>query len=175
MICFKLHFRLRAELEDSKQKAMKELENTRREVEKQLDSQKSAYENEIKQLGSNLEEHKLALEEVNRRKRELEREKELLASEVETSKKLRKMEDVDCLNISRYESDFMQKLEEILNEKTADAETALSIKTSMDAMKTGGVSLHELQLLVREATERCRDVGVNYVSLLVICFLMIIN
>lgn len=156
---------MRAELEESKQKAMKELENAKREVEMQLDSQKSAYETEIQQLGSNLEEHKLALEEMNRKKKELELEKELLASEIETNNKLRRIEIEDSgISISPYKSNFLQELEEILNGTTADAETALTVKTSIDAMKTGGVSLHEIQLLVREATERCRDVGVNYVS-----------
>ncbi|XP_031778628.1 kinesin-like protein KIF14 isoform X4 [Nasonia vitripennis] len=155
--------KLRAELEESKQKAMKELENAKREVEMQLDSQKSAYETEIQRLGSNLEEHKLALEEMNRKKKELELEKLLLASEIETNNKLRRLEIEDSgISVSPYKSNFLQELEEILNGTTADAETALTVKTSIDAMKTGGVSLHEIQLLVREATERCRDVGVNY-------------
>jgi kinesin family protein 14 len=160
-----LYSRLRAELEESKQKAMKELENAKREVEMQLHSQKSAYEDEIKQLGSNLEEQKSALEEMNRKKKELEREKELLASEIETNNKIRRLEIEDSeISISPYKSNFLQELEEILNETTADAQIALTVKTSIDAMKTGGVSLHEIQLLVREATERCREVGVNYVS-----------
>ncbi|KAJ8680905.1 hypothetical protein QAD02_016692 [Eretmocerus hayati] len=155
--------KLRAELEESKRKAMKELENAKREVEIQLDSQKSAYESEIKKLGSNLEEHKKELEEMNRKKKQLEREKELLASEIETNNKIRKLEIEDAgVSLSPYKSNFLQELQEILNETTTDAETALTIKTSKDAMKTGGVSLHEIQLLVREATARCRDVGVNY-------------
>lgn len=153
------------ELEESKRKAMKELENAKQEVEMQLESQKSAYESEIKQLGSNLEQQKLALEEANKIKKELEREKELLAFEIEANNKIKKLEiDDSQLNVSPYKSNFIQELEELLNETTADAETALTVKTSIDAMKTGGVSLHEIQLLVREATERCRDVGVNYVS-----------
>ncbi|XP_011493839.1 PREDICTED: kinesin-like protein KIF14 [Ceratosolen solmsi marchali] len=155
--------KLRAELEESKQKAMKELENAKREVEMQLDFQKSAYEDEIKQLGCSLEEQKSALEEMNRKKKELEREKELLASEIETNNKIRRLEIEDSeISISTYKSNFLQELEEILNETTADVQTALTVKTSIDAMKTGGVSLHEIQLLVREATGRCREVGVNY-------------
>ena len=139
---------------------MKELENAKKEVEMQLDSQKLAYESEIKKLGHNLEEQKQALEEVNKKKKELEKEKQLLANELE----LERFRSEECeKNISPYKTDFLEKLEEILNEKTADIETALTVKTSIDAMKTGGVSLHEIQLLVREATERCRDVGVNYV------------
>ena len=146
---------------------MKELENAKREVEMQLDSQKSVYECEIKQLGSNLEQHKMALEEMNRKKKELEREKELLASEIETNNKIRRLEIEDSgINITPYKSNFLQELEELLNETTAGIETALSVKTSIDAMKTGGVSLHEIQLLVREATETCREVGVNYVSII---------
>lgn len=157
--------RLRAELEECKQKAIKELENAKREVEMQMDSQKSAYECEIKQLDSNLQKHKLALEEMNRKRKELEHEKELLASEIETNNKIRRLEIEDSgISISPYKTNFLQELEEILNEKTAEVETALSVKTSLDAMKTGGVSLHEIQLLVREATERCREVGVNYVG-----------
>ncbi|XP_014214320.1 kinesin-like protein KIF14 isoform X2 [Copidosoma floridanum] len=155
--------KLRVELEESKQKAKKELENAKREVEMQLELQKSAYECEIKQLGSNLEQQKLELEEANKKKKELEREKELLASEIETSNKIRRLEIEDSgINISPYKSNFIQELEGLLNETTADVETALSVKTSIDAMKIGGVSPHEIQLLVREATETCRDVGVNY-------------
>ncbi|XP_058804738.1 kinesin-like protein KIF14 isoform X2 [Phymastichus coffea] len=155
--------KLRAELEESKRKAMKELENAKKEVEMQLDSQKSTYESKIKQLDYNLEKHKLALEETNRKKKELERENELLASEIETNNKIRSLEvEGSGINIAPYKSNFLKELEEILNETTADVETALSVQTSIEAMKVGGVSLHEIQLLVREATERCRDVGVNY-------------
>lgn len=144
---------------------MKELENAKKEVEMQMDSQKCTYESKIKQLDSNLEKQKLALEETNRKKKELERQNELLASEIETNNKIRKLEiDDSGINISPFKTNFLQELEEILNETTADVEMALSVKTSIEAMKVGGVSLHEIQLLVREATERCRDVGVNYVS-----------
>lgn len=155
---------------------MKELENAKREVEMQLDSQKSVYENEIKQLGFNLEEQKLALEEMNNKKKELEREKELLVSEIEVNNKIRRLEVEDSgICISPYKSNFLQELEDILNGTTADAETALTVKTSIEAMKTGGVSLHEIQMLVREATERCRDVGVNYVSIIIISILSIFD
>uniref|UniRef100_A0ABD2W0C7 Kinesin motor domain-containing protein n=1 Tax=Trichogramma kaykai TaxID=54128 RepID=A0ABD2W0C7_9HYME len=155
--------KLRAELEESKQKAMKELENAKREVEMQLDSQKLQYEKEIEKLGSNLEEQKQALEDLNRKKMELEREKDLLASEIETNNKIRRIEIEDSgIAITPYRTNFLQELEEILNGTTANVHTALSIKTSMEAMKTGGISLHEIQLLVREATQTCREVGVNY-------------
>lgn len=159
-------FRLRAELEESKQKAIKELENAKREVELQLGSQKSTYERKIEVLGSTLEEQKLALEEINRRKQELELEKEILASEIETNNRIRKIQQVDAKpNVSPYKSNFLQELESILNETTADFESALKIKTSAETIKAGGISLHEMQILVREATERCREVGINYVRI----------
>ena len=165
LIYFNNFYRLRAELEDSKQKAMKELENAKKEVELQLDSQKCAYESEIKKLGNNLEEQKKALEEVKRKKKELEQEKHLLAAEIEINNKIKSLEKgISEESICPYKTNFLQDLEDLLNETTADAEAALSVKTSLEAMKTGGVSLHEIQLLVREATERCREVGVNYVS-----------
>ncbi|KAF7384613.1 hypothetical protein HZH68_014225 [Vespula germanica] len=155
--------KLRAELEESKQKAIKELENAKREVELQLGSQKSTYERKIEVLGSTLEEQKLALEEINRRKQELELEKEILASEIETNNRIRKIQQVETKpNVSPYKSNFLQELESILNETTADFESALKIKTSAETIKAGGISLHEMQILVREATERCREVGINY-------------
>lgn len=144
---------------------MKELENAKREVEMQLDSQKCAYESEIKKLGNNLEVQKRALDEMNTKKKELEHEKELLANEIEFHNKIRRREIEDTGRVvSPYKTNFLQEIEDILNVTTANAEAALSVKTSNEAMKTGGVSLHEIQLLVREATETCRDVGVNYVS-----------
>ncbi|XP_015184259.1 PREDICTED: kinesin-like protein KIF14 [Polistes dominula] len=155
--------RLRAELEESKQKAIKELENAKREVELQLGSQKSTYEHKIEVLGSTLEEQKLALEEINRRKQELELEKEMLANEIEINNKIREIQQVESQsNVSPYKSNFLQDLECILNETTADFESALKMKCSADTIKAGGISLHEMQILVREATERCREVGINY-------------
>ncbi|XP_035740888.1 kinesin-like protein KIF14 isoform X2 [Vespa mandarinia] len=155
--------KLRAELEESKQKAIKELENAKREVELQLGSQKSTYEHKIEVLGSTLEEQKLALEEINRRKQELELEKEILANEIETNNRIKKIQQVETkANVSPYKSNFLQELESILNETTADFESALKIKTSAETIKAGGISLHEMQILVREATERCREVGINY-------------
>ncbi|KAK2578701.1 hypothetical protein KPH14_011668 [Odynerus spinipes] len=155
--------KLRAELEESKQKAIKELENAKLEVELQLGSQKSTYERKIEVLGSTLEEHKIALEEINRRKQELELEKEILTSEIETNNRIRKVQQVEAkTNVSPYKSNFLQELESILNETTADLESALKIQISRDTIKAGGISLHEMQVLVREATERCKEVGINY-------------
>lgn len=154
--------KLRVELEESKQKAIKELENAKREVELQLGSQKSLYEREIEVLGSTLEEQKIALEEINRRKQELELEKEILASEIETNNRIRKIQVEAKANMSPYKSTFLQELESVLNETTADLESALKIQISTDTIKAGGISLHEMQVLVREATERCREVGINY-------------
>ncbi|CAD6216341.1 GSCOCG00004494001-RA-CDS [Cotesia congregata] len=153
--------KLRAELEESKRKAIKELENAKREVETQLGSQKTTYEREIKMLGTTLEQQKLALEEVSKRKRQLEVEKEMLTYQIEENK--RRETDDSKINVEPYESNFLQELKKILNEATADAEVALTIAASNEIIAEGGITLHEMQLLVREATQRCRDIGINYV------------
>lgn len=157
------YIRLRAELEESKRKAVKELENAKKEVEMQLGSQKTSYEREIKMLGMTLEQQRLALEEVNKKKRQLEVEKEMLTYQIQENKT---REVKSMLNVEPYESNFLQELEKILNEATADAEIALTIAASNEVIAEGGITLHEMQLLVREATQRCRDIGINYVSIL---------
>ncbi|KAF3421228.1 hypothetical protein E2986_06557 [Frieseomelitta varia] len=155
--------KLRAELEESKQKAIKELENAKREVEMQLGSQKLSYERKIEILGSTVQEQKVALEQIHQRKKELELEKELLENEVEANNRLKQIQlDQKRVNVTPYKSNFLQELESILNERTADAEFALKMKASVEAISDGGISLHETQILVREATERCREVGINY-------------
>ncbi|XP_076247461.1 kinesin family member nebbish [Calliopsis andreniformis] len=155
--------KLRNELEESKQKAIKELENAKREVEVQLGSQKLSYERKIEVLGSTVEEQKLALTQINKRKKELELEKELLVNEVEINNRLRQIQlEQEGVTVVPYKSNFLQELESILNEKTADAEFALKMTASKEAINEGGISLHEMQILVREATERCREVGLNY-------------
>ncbi|XP_070157028.1 kinesin-like protein KIF14 isoform X2 [Polyergus mexicanus] len=155
--------RLRAELEESKQKAIKELENAKREVELQLGSQKSAYEHKIEILGSTVEEQKHALEQINHRKRELELEKELLVTEMETNNKIKKIQlEQSHARLSPYKSNFLQELENILNERTADIENALKTKLNQKAITAGGISLHEMQILVKEATQRCKEAGFNY-------------
>ncbi|XP_057325623.1 kinesin-like protein KIF14 [Microplitis mediator] len=152
--------KLRAELEESKRKAVKELENAKKEVEMQLGSQKTSYEREIKMLGMTLEQQKLALEEVNKKKRQLEVEKEMLTYQIQENKTREVKESM--INVEPYESNFLQELEKILNEATADAEIALTIAASNEVIAEGGITLHEMQLLVREATQRCRDIGINY-------------
>ncbi|XP_015510828.1 kinesin-like protein KIF14 isoform X1 [Neodiprion lecontei] len=157
--------KLRAELEESKQKVIKELENAKREVEMQLGSQKSTYEEQLQMLGSSLEQQKKALAEVNRRKHELELEKELLASEVETNNRIRQIQsEEEKFNISPYRSNFLQELEDILNETTADVEMALNMNIDSEETNSRTVSLREMQLLVKEASERCREVGINYIT-----------
>lgn len=163
-------FRLRAELEESKQRVIKELENAKREVEIQLGSQKSTYEEQLNILGYNLDEQKKALAEVNRKKRELEIEKELLATEVETNNRIRQIQFEEAkLNISPYRSNFIKELEDVLNETTADVELALMANSdgynNLNSVCNSAVSLREMQLMVREASERCKEVGINYVSL----------
>ncbi|XP_066582753.1 kinesin-like protein KIF14 isoform X3 [Prorops nasuta] len=155
--------KLKGELEESKRKAIIELENAKREVEMQLGSQKSIYERKIEMLGSTLEEQKLALEEINRKKQELELEKEFLATELKANNKIRKIQlEETKITLSPYKSNFLQELESILNEKTADVEIALKTNITKDSIYAGGVSLHEMQMLVREATERCREFGLKY-------------
>ncbi|KZC09567.1 PREDICTED: kinesin-like protein KIF14 [Dufourea novaeangliae] len=155
--------KLRAELEESKQKAIKELENAKREVEMQLGSQKSSYERKIEVLGSTVEEQKLALEQIHQKKKELELERELLVNEVEIGNRLKQIQSEEKkVTVTPYKSNFLEELENILSEKTADAEFALKMKASTEAINGGGITLHEMQLLVREATERCREVGINY-------------
>ncbi|RLU15621.1 hypothetical protein DMN91_011374 [Ooceraea biroi] len=155
--------KLKAELEESKQKAMKELESARREAELQLSSQKSTYERKIEVLGSTVEEQKYALEQINRRRQELELEKELLATEVETNNKIKKIQsEENYAKLTPYKSNFLQELENILNEKTADVESALKSKLTEKTITTGGISLHEMQILVKEATQRCKEAGFHY-------------
>lgn len=165
-LCYFSFNRLRAELEESKQKAIKELENAKREVEMQLGSQKLSYERKIEILGSTVQEQKLALEQIHQKKKELELEKELLENEVETNNRLKQIQiDQKKVSVAPYKSNFLQELESILNERAADAEFALKMKASAEAISDGGISLHEMQILVKEATERCREVGLNYVSI----------
>ncbi|KYM98142.1 PREDICTED: kinesin-like protein KIF14 [Cyphomyrmex costatus] len=155
--------KLRAELEESKQKAIKELENAKREVEQQLGSQKSTYEREIEVLGSTLKEKNQALEQINRRKKELELEKELLVKEVEVNNKMKKIRlKQNHAKLSPYKSNFLQELEGILNEKTADIENVLKTKLNGETITAGGISLHEMQILVKEATQRCQEAGYLY-------------
>ncbi|XP_050463013.1 kinesin-like protein KIF14 isoform X1 [Cataglyphis hispanica] len=155
--------RLRAELEESKQKAIKELENAKREVELQLGSQKSAYEHKIEILGSTVEEQKHALQQINQQKKELELEKQLLVTEMETNNKIKKIQmEQSHARLSPYKSNFLQELENILNERTADIENALKTKLDQKAITAGGISLHEMQILVKEASQRCKEAGFNY-------------
>ncbi|XP_033325976.2 kinesin family member nebbish [Megalopta genalis] len=155
--------KLRAELEESKQKAIKELEYAKREVELQLGSQKQSYERKIEMLDSTVEEQKLALQQIHKKKKELELEKELLANEVEISNRLKLIQsEQKKVTVAPYKSNFLEELENILSEKTADAEYALKMTASTEAINGGGITLHEMQLLVREATERCKEVGLNY-------------
>lgn len=132
----------------------------------QLGSQKLSYERKIEILGSTVQEQKVALEQIHQRKKELELEKELLENEVEANNRLKQIQlDQKRVNVTPYKSNFLQELESILNERTADAEFALKMKASVEAISDGGISLHETQILVREATERCKEVGINYVSI----------
>lgn len=136
------------------------MENAKHEVELQLGSQKSNYEQEIQQLGATLEQQKLALEEMNLKKVELE-------MEVESNKRIRKIQSEHFASVSPYKSNFLEDVASVLNETTSDVETALKMKLSNKAMNVGGISLHEMQLLVREATARCRELGINYVSYMI--------
>ena len=132
----------------------------------QLGSQKLSYERKIEILGSTVQEQKVALEQIHQRKKELELEKELLENEVEANNRLKQIQlNQKRVNVTPYKSNFLQELESILNERTADAEFALKMKASVEAITAGGISLHETQILVREATERCKEVGINYVSI----------
>lgn len=153
-------------MEEAKQKAMKELENAKREVELQLGTQKSKYENTIQTLSSTVEKQKHALETINRRKEELEMERELLATEVETNNKIKKLQfEKNKAILSPYKSTFLEELMKILNDTTADAESALKTKVNNEeSTNAGGISLHEMQVLVKEATQRCKEGGFNYVS-----------
>ncbi|XP_063973187.1 kinesin-like protein KIF14 [Diachasmimorpha longicaudata] len=153
--------KLRKELEESKQKAIKELENAKRDIELQLGSQKINYEREIECLGSSLEQQKQALTEITKRKRELEIEKEMLTHQIERNTR-QKVPPVETPRVSPYRSNFLDELEKVLTETTNDAEAVLSNDTNRDCMRSGGITLHEMQLLVREAKERCRDIGLHY-------------
>ncbi|XP_071633102.1 uncharacterized protein Neb isoform X2 [Temnothorax longispinosus] len=155
--------KLRAELEESKQKAIKELENAKREVELQLGSQKSKYEQKIKFLDTTLKEQQHTLEQIDHRKKELELERELLSKEVEINNKIKKMQlEQSHARLTPYKSNFLQELESILNEKAADIENALKTKLNGETITAGGISLHEMQILVKEATQRCKEAGFDF-------------
>lgn len=131
----------------------------------QLGSQKSKYEQKIKFLDTTLKEQQHTLEQINHRKKELELEKELLSKEVEINNKIKKMElEQSHARLTPYRSNFLQELESILNEKAADIENALKTKLNGESITAGGVSLHEMQILVKEATQRCKEAEYDFVS-----------
>lgn len=130
----------------------------------QLGSQKSKYEQKIKFLDSTLKEQQHTLEQIDHRKKELELEKELLSKEVEINNKIKKMQlEQSQSRLTPYKSNFLQELENILNEKTADIENALKMKNG-ETITAGGISLHEMHILVKEATQRCKEAGYDFVS-----------
>jgi kinesin family protein 14 len=88
---------------------------------------------------------------------------------VETNNKIKKIQlEQNHERLSPYKSNFLQELESILNEKTADIESALKTNLDKEAITVGGISLHEMQILVKEATQRCKEARFNYVSYFVI-------
>lgn len=118
-----------------------------------------------------MKEQQHTLEEINHRKKELELEKELLYKEVEINNKIKKMElEESHAKLTPYRSNFLQELESILNEKAADIENALKTKINGETITAGGISLHEMQILVKEATQRCKEAGYDYVSYLIIIY-----
>lgn len=118
-----------------------------------------------------MKEQQHTLEQINHRKKELELEKELLCKEVETNNKIKKMElEKSHAKLTPYRSNFLQELESILNEKAADIENALKMKINGETIIAGGVGLHEMQILVKEATQRCKEAGYDYVSYLTIIY-----
>lgn len=131
----------------------------------QLGSQKSKYEQKIKFLDTTLKEQQHTLEQIDHRKKELELERELLSKEVEINNKIKKMQlEQSHTKLTPYKTNFLQELESILNEKAADIENALKTKLNGEAITAGGISLHEMQILVKEATQRCKEAGYDFVS-----------
>ena len=160
--------RLKGELEDAKYKAMRELEEAKREAESRLMSQRSDYEKQLQQLGQTLEQHKDALFNERREKQQLEVQKCALEAEVNRQLRGTRPTSPVPVEVTPHRSKFIEELEALLNSSMHALEndtTSTSPRTSTsfnERYPYSSTSLHEMQMQVREASERCKELGIPY-------------
>ncbi|KAK6618956.1 hypothetical protein RUM44_003337 [Polyplax serrata] len=145
--------KLRAELEESKQMAISKLEA---EMESMLGAQKFDYERQINEMLSIVEMQTNALAEERKQKHFLQMERNVLQERVNNHDSCRKnMNDGQRIakKCSPYKSTFLQDLKVILEDTTLDF---------VSDENSEAISLHEMQVLVKEATQRCREYDINY-------------
>lgn len=105
--------RLRAELEASKQRAIRELEDAKAEVENMLGAQRFDYESQISEMISVVEMQTNALVEERKLKNVLEVERNVLQARMENQehrKAIANEEEESASRISPYKSTFLQVL-----------------------------------------------------------------
>ncbi|PSN43439.1 hypothetical protein C0J52_02647 [Blattella germanica] len=142
--------KLQKELNEAKKKAMQDLEDAKVEAERQMGAQRLNYEMQLQQLEEMLEQHKLALAEVQRKKEHLEIQQHVL--EAEFLKRMdRRSEIEETTVVPVYNSNFLQDLEAALNETV-----------TLNVEGTHSTSLHQLSMGVEEANELCKQFGIAY-------------
>ncbi|XP_034236612.1 kinesin-like protein KIF14 isoform X3 [Thrips palmi] len=160
--------KLKAELEDAKYKAMKELEEAKREAEARLMIQRSDYEKQLQQLGQTLEQHKDALFNERKEKHQLEVQKTALEAEMNRQLSSTRPASPPAVEVTLHRSRFIEELEALLNTSMNALENdtnCTSPGTSMsfnDRYPYSSTSLHEMQMQVREASQRCKELGIPY-------------
>ncbi|XP_046398393.1 kinesin-like protein KIF14 [Ischnura elegans] len=160
--------RLTRELEEAKLNAVKELQRANEEAEDKLHQQRLAFEKQISNLGHTLVQQKEMLERVEKAKGELEHQKTALEAELQRGLERKKAladKAATTPDISPYTSNFLQNLQDVLNcTEVADDEMINSSfrVTEEESRKEEGVSLHEMQLMVKEASGLCRDHNLAY-------------
>ncbi|XP_068083317.1 kinesin-like protein KIF14 isoform X2 [Anabrus simplex] len=154
--------KLREELEEAAKRALKELEQTREEAEKQLGTQRLLYEQQLKHLGSALDQQKDELNEIQKKKEELELQKQVLEAEVESHKTWRNCGQFhdSSFNISPYQSNFLKEIEDALNETICETENIL--RTSPMTPECCSIGLHDMKVMVQEANQRCKELCIDY-------------
>lgn len=160
--------KLKAELEEAKFKAMRELEEAKREAETRLMSQRSDYEKQLQQLGQTLELHRDALLNERKEKQQLEVQKTALEAEMNRQLNCAKPSSPPPVESTPHRSRFIEELEALLNSSihalendTACTSPGTSISFN-ERYPYSSTSLHEMQVQVREASQRCRELGIPY-------------
>ncbi|KAK3927471.1 Kinesin-like protein KIF14 [Frankliniella fusca] len=160
--------RLKAELEEAKSKAMKELEEAKREAEARLMIQRSDYEKQLHQLGQTLEQHRDALFNERKEKQQLEVQKTALEAEMNRQLNSVISSSPPPIEVAPHRSRFIEDLEALLNSSMHALENdtmCTSPGTSMsfnERYPYSSTSLHEMQMQVREASQRCKELGIPF-------------
>lgn len=145
--------RLKAELEEAKNRAIIQLE----EAEKKLGFQRTKYEMQIQELGKSLQEQIEALAEVQKEKEKLSIKNSALEEKAKsTEKKILNHSILDCsvdISVTPYRSNLLEEVMKVLNESTDDPEFLTP---------TDSFSLHDIKIMCLEAEERCKEAGINF-------------